>query len=494
MGPATAVTAAFAVVAACIAAFNLWIFLARRRERVHAWLAVAAAGIVLLAASTARLYEAQSLEQAQAIQLVQLSAAIPVVLGFLRFSSHFLRADLRRFEWLSAGFTFLAVLTMWARPDWMFSGEVRAAWVAFAHQPYVEARLAPPAQTLFPGFLAVFGWLIVVYWKHRERIEQNRRAVLAAVVFWFACGANDMAISTEVYHGPYLMSVGYVAFVLVFTAILVRRFVVSMEKVEASAETLQAVVEARTQELREKDLAIAHGERMATLGTLAAGVAHEINNPIAFISANLNQLEDTLKTPEARGQFEEILSETREGVERIRGIVRELLILARRGEGVSERVDLARVVQSVLPIMRHEAHGRAQIQTRLEPVPAVMGDERLLGQVILNLVLNGLHAIPEGAPERHAVTITAHFREGSVWLVVRDTGSGIPEEIRSRIFDPFFTTKEVGKGTGLGLAVTHQLVMRHRGRIDVESGPAGTTVTVELPPADSLAAPAPDVC
>ena len=138
---------------------------------------------------------------------------------------------------------------------------------------------------------------------------------------------------------------------------------------------------------------------------------------------------------------------------------------------------------SILPIVEPEARWRARITTQLDPVPPVRGEERLLGQVVLNLVVNALHSLPENQPERYTVRIETRFREGLVVLRVQDDGPGIEKEALPHLFDPFAPPRADLGGTELGLAVTHQLVSRHRGRIDVETSAQGTSFTVELPPA-----------
>ena len=135
----------------------------------------------------------------------------------------------------------------------------------------------------------------------------------------------------------------------------------------------------------------------------------------------------------------------------------------------------------MLPIIRHEAKGRAEVVTELETLPPVWGDARFLGQVCLNLALNGIQAIPRGGRGDDQLTLATTRDADHVILRVSDTGGGITEDVLPRIFDPFFTTKEQGEGTGLGLAITHQLVARHSGEIAVESSPAGTTFLVSLP-------------
>jgi signal transduction histidine kinase len=374
----------------------------------------------------------------------------------------------------------VAVLSLF--PHLLFSGSAKTSQVASLGILFVEAEFTPLGNACFAGFFFVFAHLISMYARHRDRIGPSPRPIFISLCLWFLCGFNDIAVTTDLYEGPFLMAPGFVAFTIAFTAILVHRFVVSVEQVEQSAETLHKLVEQRSEELRQKDLQLAHGERMATLGTLAASVAHEINNPIAFIASNLGHLESIWKQDQGQQEVEEILAETREGVDRIRVIVSELLTLARRSDGIDERVNLCSVVESVIPILNHVARHRAAIRTELNPVPDVLGDERLMGQIVLNLALNAIQAIPEGHRDENRVTISTVYEDGSVWLMTRDTGPGISEDVLPHIFDPFFTTKDKGEGTGLGLAVTHQLVTRYRGRVDVETSATGTTITVELPP------------
>jgi signal transduction histidine kinase len=269
--------------------------------------------------------------------------------------------------------------------------------------------------------------------------------------------------------------------VVVISGVLVGRLVQSMDDAEHLASNLHQLVEERTAELRQKDLQLAQGEKMAAIGTLAAGIAHEINNPMAFVTSNLNRLAELWRKPEQASDVEEIMAECREGTARIRDIVSNLLQVTRQSEGRIEPVDLCRVVRQVLPILQQEARFRAQLRTQLAPVPPVTGDAGLLGQVVLNLALNALHAIQEGAPLDNEVVVSTALEAGRVLLRVRDTGSGIAPEAIPKIFDPFFTTKESGKGTGLGLAISYRIVSQHRGTIHVESGECGSLFTVSLP-------------
>jgi signal transduction histidine kinase len=333
------------------------------------------------------------------------------------------------------------------------------------------------------GLVAFFLYWVAPYGRSRHRTDPAVRPLLAPCFLWLSFGVNDFLVSLGLYEAPYLLVYGYLALVVGISLVLVRRFVDTMDEVERLAGNLHVLVEARSAELRQKDLQLAQGEKMAAIGTLAAGIAHEINNPMAFVTSNLNRLEELWLKPEDAEDVEAILAECREGTARVRAIVSNLLQVARRGEGRSERVDLCGVVRSVLPIVQHEARFRAELRAELSPVSAVTGDAGLLGQVVLNLVLNALQSIVEGAPSRNRVVISTCEAGGLVQLRVEDTGSGIPSDVLPKIFDPFFTTKESGRGTGLGLAISYQIVSQHGGRIDVESSRSGSRFTVELPAA-----------
>jgi PAS domain S-box-containing protein len=236
-------------------------------------------------------------------------------------------------------------------------------------------------------------------------------------------------------------------------------------------------------------------ERMASLGTLAAGTAHEINNPLSFITANLAFVEEELhvaldlalagETAElepVRRELADALAEARDGAERVRVIVRDLRAFSRGDDGVRAPVDVAHVVRGAARIAHREIEERARLAVDVEGVPPVLGNAAPLGQVVLNLLVNAAQAIGPGAPDRNEVRIAARADgDARVALTVSDTGCGIPPSVLPRIFDPFFTTKAPGEGTGLGLAICHALVAGMGGEIRVESEPGrGATFTVVL--------------
>jgi len=239
-------------------------------------------------------------------------------------------------------------------------------------------------------------------------------------------------------------------------------------------------------ERRAVEARLAVADRLASVGTLAAGIAHEINNPLAYVMLNLDLLR---KEPNLRPSSRSALERAREGSERVRVIIRDLRIFSRIEEDRRVPVDVREAINSALNLAWSELKARARLLRDTPPVPLVLGDEARLTQVMLNLILNAAQAIPEGNPSQHTITVRTGVRDGSVEISVTDTGVGIPREMRERIFEPFWTTKPVGVGTGLGLSIVHGIVQALGGSIEVESEPlVGSTFRVLLPPGSETAA------
>jgi two-component system, NtrC family, sensor kinase len=233
-------------------------------------------------------------------------------------------------------------------------------------------------------------------------------------------------------------------------------------------------------------------DRLAAVGRLAAGVGHEINNPLAFILSNLRYVHQELielmgaPSEEARQEMLAALSEASEGAERVRFIVQDLKSMARPDDVALGPVDLAAVVRASAKMARHELRDRARFVEDCSGMPPVKANATRLGQVFLNLFINAAHAIEPGRVNENEVRVVARVLEpGRVTVEVRDTGGGIPPEHLRRIFDPFFTTKPKGVGTGLGLSVCHRIITALGGDIRVESEPGhGTRFFITLPVAE----------
>jgi signal transduction histidine kinase len=267
---------------------------------------------------------------------------------------------------------------------------------------------------------------------------------------------------------------------------------------------------------------------MASIGQLAAGVAHEINNPIGFVSSNLTVLADYQKDvggllvacrklisnlkeqmsengippsiAEQIGHVEEreskadidfiledipaLMKESNEGTERIKEIVRDLKDFAHPGEQELKYADINKNLDSTVNVVWNEVKYKARVTKDYAELPLVLCYPQRLNQVFVNLLVNSVQAMKEMGEIR----IATRALNGSVEIKIRDTGEGIPEESLSRIFDPFFTTKAVGQGTGLGLNVAHRIIKKHKGTIDVESTVSkGTTFTILIPVVKGIA-------
>ncbi len=227
-------------------------------------------------------------------------------------------------------------------------------------------------------------------------------------------------------------------------------------------------------EARRLEMQLRLADRMASVGTLAAGVAHEINNPLAYISSNLSfiaeQLAQDALDSDARGELRQAVLESLEGTGRVRGIVQDLKSFARADDDKLGAVDAHRVIQSALRIVRNELQHRAHITRALEQVPPVRGSEARLGQVVVNLLVNAIQALPTDRPaEQNSLRIATRLHGERVYIEVEDNGLGMTPEVQQHIFDPFFTTKPAGVGTGLGLSISNSLVQIMGGWIEVTS-------------------------
>jgi PAS domain S-box-containing protein len=229
-------------------------------------------------------------------------------------------------------------------------------------------------------------------------------------------------------------------------------------------------------------------ERMASLGTLAGGVAHEINNPLSYVLSNLRFVSGELADPdflppgERLAEAKQVLGEAIQGADRVRRIVEDLRVFARPREQVGP-VDVRRVFELAIKIAAGQIRHRARLVKDYADLPPVQADESRLSQVVLNLLVNAAQAIPEGRPSENEIRlVTRRHAADRVAIEVSDTGCGIPPELKDRIFEPFFTTKQVGVGTGLGLSICHGIVRSMGGEITVESEMGkGSTFRVLLP-------------
>jgi two-component system NtrC family sensor kinase len=268
--------------------------------------------------------------------------------------------------------------------------------------------------------------------------------------------------------------------------------------------------------LKRSQAKVLHQEKMASIGQLAAGVAHEINNPIGFINSNLSTLgkylsrlsgflaiqsgciaagapteqvesvrqqQAILKIDYIVKDLEDLVRESLEGAERVRSIVADLKSFSHVDESEYKQADLNECLRSTINIVWNEIKYKATLKKELGEIPRTRCYPQQMNQVFMNLLVNAAHAIEQ----QGVITVRSWEEDGYVCVTVADTGQGIPEANLNRIFEPFFTTKEVGKGTGLGLSITYDIVKKHNGEITVRSEPGkGTVFTVRIPVVEEI--------
>ncbi|MGH0028433.1 MAG: ATP-binding protein [Myxococcota bacterium] len=254
-------------------------------------------------------------------------------------------------------------------------------------------------------------------------------------------------------------------------------------------ETLEARVEERTEELRDTQAQLVQADKMKSLGQMVAGVAHELNNPIGFVHANLQLIDEYIvKLEQAqreggdpakpREAITKLLVRSREGTERVKKIVQDLRTFSRMDSAELQDADLHEEIDRTLALMEPRFKNSIAVERDYGDLPRVRCYPGQLNQVFLNLLTNACDAIED----RGRITIRTRPIGDGVRLEFHDDGPGISEDVQRRIFDPFFTTKPVGVGTGLGLSLSHGIIERHGGRIHVESAPErGTAFVIELP-------------
>ncbi len=267
-------------------------------------------------------------------------------------------------------------------------------------------------------------------------------------------------------------------------------------------EVREAALRAEQAKVRER---LVISERMASAGTLAAGIAHEINNPLAIVMGNLELTAEGIDRVVTRArrlateghsaaaelganlaELAEPIRDAREAVQRIRDIVRDVKLFSRSDDERMGEVDIHRVMNSSIRMAWNEIRHRARLVKSYGEVPVVNANESRLGQVLLNLLVNAAQAIPEGHADRNEIRVTTRTSgDGFAIIEVADTGAGIPKATLELIFDPFFTTKAEGVGTGIGLSICRRIVAELGGRIEVESAVGkGSLFRVLLPQAE----------
>jgi signal transduction histidine kinase len=262
---------------------------------------------------------------------------------------------------------------------------------------------------------------------------------------------------------------------------LVAAFNAMFSELKAYQSDLEGKVQTATRTIERQQQSLVIAQRLASTGTLAAGLAHEVNNPLSGMLNAARRLKNREGLDERARDYVELIEE---GLQRIEGLMKQILDFSRRRDMKPELFAPESAFKRALPLIRHRLDsGKLRLEEDIrQDLPRVYGNEEEIGQVLMNLMINAIDASPEGGAVRVTMLPT---EAGGVEIRVEDSGKGIPADIRERIFDPFFTTKEPGKGTGLGLSIVHTIIGNHNGSIRVEEGKllGGACFVITLPEA-----------
>jgi len=335
----------------------------------------------------------------------------------------------------------------------------------------------------------------------QEKIRATGKRMVDLSHDLLAKGKNQVAVAAHRALRWPVISMGLILFIFTVGAVLVNRKVIqplsSLEqatrkigrgdfgliqhpnRIESEVDRLILAFNHMAEELEARQEQIIHSRKIASLGTLVSGVAHELNNPINNIILTIDSLTGRRKINDERrlAMLNDILAQALRASE----IVKNLLDFSRSDTGLIEELDIVNVLKETIRITENEVTVN-DIKLHLElaaDLPAVKGNRQALHQVFINMLTNAIHAMPSGGE----LSVSAALGpDAKIVIAVRDTGIGISEENLPNIFDPFFTTKKVGEGTGLGLSVSYGIIKKHGGRITVDSSPGkGSTFTVVLP-------------
>jgi signal transduction histidine kinase len=315
-----------------------------------------------------------------------------------------------------------------------------------------------------------YGWLVAI---PLVGVLLGQDAVWAAYVTG-AAAVGSVVAATALSGAPArtVVAWGWLVFAAAFGGVLAARFFAQRRQTERALAAARRETEGL---LRESETRREQAERLAMIGRLAAGMAHEINNPLTYISANLDFLRGELNQPGgARGGVDELLEETMAGVDRIGRIISDLRVFAREDPSGTPDCSPAWVVEEAARMTAARLRGQAELALELPPdLPQVRVGHQQLLHALVNLLLNALDAIASRGRRPGHISVKAARRDAGVEVVVEDDGPGLSPEALARLFEPFFTTKGPQQGTGLGLAITREHVRLRGGHIHASNRPTG---------------------
>lgn len=418
---------------------------------------------------------------------VQLLFAAIHPAAWLLYTRAQLASPLRRWERvLTGGLVALGIAAL--IPGVVYQAPVRRTEFALLQLPYAVPTTTVVGDLLLVACVATLALVTVRYavaWSRRSPYALTHFAALA--VFFIFVG-NDALVAIGAYQGPYVVDLAILLPVAAVGYSLTSRFAEDARALAELRQRLESLVEHRTRELSEAQDALHRAEKLAALGQFSTGVAHEVNNPAAVVSANLRYLDDSLEEdgelpPDAR----ECIRESMTSVDRIATIVRQLLDAGRLAATKTplEPVSIARCAREAVAMARARIPESVTVGLAVDERLFALAQDGVLVQVLLNLVVNGAQAVPESR-SGHVSIRAERAGEGRLRVAVEDDGTGMNDDVLRRVFEPFFSTKPVGVGTGLGLAVSRGLVAGLGGCLELESVVGrGTRAVLELASTDA---------
>jgi signal transduction histidine kinase/ActR/RegA family two-component response regulator len=471
-----AVILVLGAVAAYIGLENLFFF-GLLRQPMYGWVALAGLTNGAYCYVSSKMYAAPNPTVGSYWQCWQLTVGSLLLTSSLFLGLEYLGRLGRRHYLIVLVPAILMAILVWV-PGLGFSQIPATKHVAWLGVTYHEMALGPAPTVLFVVCAGLMGYVTVLLLRRAWRGSRQDRVMAVVLGLWLMAGVNDMLVASGVYSSIYLIEFSFfIIVVLVASMLLAARHRTGMETEQARRQLALEVL------AKDRDLATAQAEltqaaKLAAVGHLAAGVAHEVNNPLTYVMTNLQILEAELA---GNRDLRDLAQEALGGARRIATVVQQLSAFARpeaatRGGAVRVAVESAARLASV------QLKDRARLEVEVPELPRVTMAEGQLAQVLLNLLVNAAHAIPPGSRDKHRVRVQARGTENVVKIVVTDTGGGIPDSVLPHIFEPFFTTKKVGQGQGLGLAISKSLIDKAGGRIVADNAPeGGARVTIELP-------------
>jgi signal transduction histidine kinase len=366
-------------------------------------------------------------------------------------------------------------------PGLVLTGTPRLRHAAWLGETFQDVPITPLGGLLLLGVAAQLVAVTVrfaVAWRRGVRHAAAHALALGVMIL---VGVNDLLSAASLIDTPYVVQFAFLGPVVAVALALSARFLGDAAALARLRGELEVMLADRTRALGETREALERSEKLAALGRLASGVAHEVNNPAAAVAANLTWLAEGVARGAPPRELQECIEESRAACRRISSVARELLDAGRLSStpGLVRDVSVARVARAAAANALRRCGGRVRVDVEVPDLLLARAGEELLVQVLVNLVVNAIQAIPADRDGR--VVIRGRRDAGRVVITVEDNGSGMTPETLARVFEPFFTTKAPGTGTGLGLAVARGLAASFGADLRLESEPGrGTRATVDL--------------